>query len=352
MPQTNRDFRYQENQQYNSPEARDGSAQQQQFGGQNRGAQKPAQTIHIHIQSQPNSPYTQNGRYQDQYNRQNQFNRPNQSNRKGLGAENRNVYADRMPYTNNGEQVKLRRYQVHRPGIQKEFYDIEERVIVRPVGSALIELDAPTKKQDITEYQPTNGRNFNSNQQRQFNQKGYQPNGNQQSFNADPNGNQQSFNGDYDQNDGSQQYFAQPEYDQTATIYRVPDCGGGDDDDDEQTPVTPVNEYGPPEVTGGGGGGSVTPQTPQYHPTTFAPPNNYPSGGYPTTVRPWKPRPRPAYYPTYNPTTTVQGGYPTTVQGSYYPTTVQGSYYPTTVQGSYYPRTSPPQYPTTRKYFR
>lgn len=63
-----------------------------------------------------------------------------------------------MPYTNS-EQIKLRRYRVHRPGIRKQFYDVEERVIVRPVGSALIELDPPTKKQDITDHRNSNNNN-------------------------------------------------------------------------------------------------------------------------------------------------------------------------------------------------
>ncbi|KZC15054.1 hypothetical protein WN55_09356 [Dufourea novaeangliae] len=35
---------------------------------------------------------------------------------------------------------------VRRPAIQKQFYDIEERVIVRPAGSAVVELDHPTSK--------------------------------------------------------------------------------------------------------------------------------------------------------------------------------------------------------------
>jgi hypothetical protein len=35
---------------------------------------------------------------------------------------------------------------VRRPAIQKQFYDIEERVIVRPAGSALVELDEPISK--------------------------------------------------------------------------------------------------------------------------------------------------------------------------------------------------------------
>lgn len=37
-------------------------------------------------------------------------------------------------------------YQVRRPAIQKQFYDVEERVIVRPVGSAILELNEPTSK--------------------------------------------------------------------------------------------------------------------------------------------------------------------------------------------------------------
>lgn len=366
IPQTNRNFRYQTNQQYNSPDSRDGAAQQQQqqqFGG-NSGAQKPTQTIHIHIQREPNSPYTQsaNGQQQQQQtqgqfnNGQNQFNQQKQQfNRKGLTSANRNVYADRMPYTNNGEQVKLRQYRVHRPGVEKQFYDVEEHVIVRPAGSTLIEFDTPTKKEDITDYQQSSGgHNFNSNPQRQqFNRKGgYQPN----------NGNQQTFN---DQNDESQQYFAQPQFVQTAPVYRVPDCGGYDDDDEQTivTPVPPVNEYGPPTVTGSGGsqgsgvnviitesgsgvgtgvsgGGSGVGvgnrKTPQYHPTTFAPPtggNRFPpqSSGYPTTVIPLPPRP--TYYPSQTPSV---GG------GSY----GGGSY----GGGSYggYPQTVP-QYPLTRE---
>lgn len=311
-------FRYQTNQQYNSPDSTDGATvQQQQFDNGNRGAQKPAQTIHIHIQSQPNARYTQPSgvQYQDQYDRQNQFNR------KGVNANNRNAYAERMPYTNNGEQMKLRRYQVHRPGIQKEFYDVEERVIVRPAGSALIELETPAKKQDVTDYyQPYGGSSFNPNQQ----QKGYQPNTDDQTD---------------DQDDGQQ-----PEYDQSGVIYRVPDCGGYDDDDDQTTvtPNPPVNEYGPPSVgTGTNTGGKG--QRPQYHPTTFTPPTNPPAGQYPTTVQPLpaRPRPRPfypsyptypTYYPSYSPTTTVYGSYPT-------------------VPGSQ-PRPTTPQYPSRRKYLQ
>lgn len=42
--------------------------------------------------------------------------------------------------------VATRKFQVRRPAIQKQFYDIEERVIVRPAGSALLELDEPLSK--------------------------------------------------------------------------------------------------------------------------------------------------------------------------------------------------------------
>lgn len=35
---------------------------------------------------------------------------------------------------------------MRRPAIQKQFYDIEERVVVRPAGSAVVELDQPTSK--------------------------------------------------------------------------------------------------------------------------------------------------------------------------------------------------------------
>lgn len=35
---------------------------------------------------------------------------------------------------------------MRRPAIQKQFYDIEERVIIRPAGSAVVELYEPTSK--------------------------------------------------------------------------------------------------------------------------------------------------------------------------------------------------------------
>uniref|UniRef100_A0A182PS85 DUF4794 domain-containing protein n=1 Tax=Anopheles epiroticus TaxID=199890 RepID=A0A182PS85_9DIPT len=39
--------------------------------------------------------------------------------------------------------VRSRKFKVRRPAIQNQFYDIEERVIIRPVGSALVELEQP-----------------------------------------------------------------------------------------------------------------------------------------------------------------------------------------------------------------
>ncbi|XP_032680181.1 uncharacterized protein LOC116848335 [Odontomachus brunneus] len=42
--------------------------------------------------------------------------------------------------------VTSRKIEVRRPAIQKQFYDIEERVIIRPAGSAVVELDEPTSK--------------------------------------------------------------------------------------------------------------------------------------------------------------------------------------------------------------
>ncbi|XP_055545460.1 uncharacterized protein LOC129730284 [Wyeomyia smithii] len=53
-------------------------------------------------------------------------------------------------YSSNTESpihvIKSRKYKVRRPAIQNQFYDIEERVIVRPVGSALVELEHPISK--------------------------------------------------------------------------------------------------------------------------------------------------------------------------------------------------------------
>ncbi|XP_063224921.1 skin secretory protein xP2-like [Bacillus rossius redtenbacheri] len=42
--------------------------------------------------------------------------------------------------------VQTRRFEVRRPAIQKQFYDVEERVVVRPAGSALLELEEPLSK--------------------------------------------------------------------------------------------------------------------------------------------------------------------------------------------------------------
>nr|XP_034192424.1 uncharacterized protein LOC117609817 [Osmia lignaria] len=42
--------------------------------------------------------------------------------------------------------VSTRKFEVRRPAIQKQFFDIEERVVVRPAGSAVLELDQPTSK--------------------------------------------------------------------------------------------------------------------------------------------------------------------------------------------------------------
>lgn len=42
--------------------------------------------------------------------------------------------------------IKTRKYEIRRPAIQKQFYDIEERIVVRPAGSALVELEQPLSK--------------------------------------------------------------------------------------------------------------------------------------------------------------------------------------------------------------
>lgn len=289
IPQTNRIYRYRSNEQYNAP--RSGQLQQ---SDDSQGAQPPTQNIHIRIQSRPAEPQSARSQYRDQYNdqyRDQQYN-PSQMERNVQILNDRrggNNYARNMPYTNNGEQTKLRRYQIHRPGIQKEFYDVEERTIVRPAGTALIELDPPTKKQDITNYEPQQ-----FDQQRQYGQGG----------------------GQGGQGGG-----------------QIPDCGYG--------PQTPVYEYGPPSI-------GTPQQTPQYHPTTFLPPTN----SYPTTRR-TNSQPTYPTYPSYPTTTsgsyptTTSGYYPTTI-GSY-PTTI-GSSYPTTT-GSY-PTTVIPAYTTNDQSFQ
>lgn len=251
-----------------------------------------------------------NQRFQGSQNQQ-YYSQPAQApynNQYNFNGQNNRQYAGSMPYTNNGEQVKLRRYQIYRPGIKKEFYDIEERTIVRPAGSALIELDPPTKKQDVTNYEPY-GKNYGANNE-QFNSKGYKPN---------------QFGGSNAQNE---QFYV--------PIQGIPDCGG-------YGGQTPVYEYGPPSTFDG-------PQT-TYHPTTFHPPTT------PTPQRPQTPPQRPQTppqqpeqpqqpqtptYPTYTPTTTPQRPtyptYPTTT------TTTQRPTYPT------YPTTTSTQTPTYPTY--
>lgn len=171
-----------------------------------------------------------NRKYPDERRQDQQYNFQNQYSGNGRGQNNPNVYADRNPHKSNGEQVKLRRYQIHRPGIKKEFYDVEERVIVRPVGSALIELDPPSKKQDITNYRSGS----------------YAP---AQAFRSNNN----------NQYDSSQSHNPNEQYFSTGT----PDCGGYF----EQSPVYSDR---------------------QYHPTTFAP-STTTSTPYPTTVYPTTP---------------------------------------------------------------
>lgn len=43
--------------------------------------------------------------------------------------------------------VSTRKVKVRRPALRKEFYDIEHRVIVRPAGSATLELSQPISKE-------------------------------------------------------------------------------------------------------------------------------------------------------------------------------------------------------------
>lgn len=300
VPQTSQIFRYQQynnapRQQYNNaPQSND-----RQFNGQNSYRNSQGRT-----RLEPQNSQYGSSQYQDQNNGYNQ----NQYDDNFQGQNNRRVYAGGMPYTNNGEQVKLRRYRIHRPGIKKEFYDVEERTIIRPAGSALIELDPPSKKQDITDYQPYRG-NLEFSQGQFNSQKGGRPfqggstkggrnnNGNIGGFGGQNGQNgQNGLNGQNGQNfngpNDNVQYFIVD--DQSGFGGQVPDCGYGGQ--------VPVNEYGPPATNFG----NNQPQTPQYHPTTFAPPTN----GYPTTT---------SSYPTST------GSYPTTA--GTYPTT---SSYPTT----------------------
>ncbi|XP_052863484.1 uncharacterized protein LOC128270120 [Anopheles cruzii] len=48
-----------------------------------------------------------------------------------------------VPEVKHVPVVRSRKFKVRRPAIQNQFYDIEERVIIRPVGSALVELEQP-----------------------------------------------------------------------------------------------------------------------------------------------------------------------------------------------------------------
>lgn len=205
VPQTNRIYRYQlANQQPAELNQYDANGSARSFEGKRRQNQ--------------------------QYYSQNQYNNNFQ------GQNNRNE----NPYMNNEEKVKLRRYQVHRPGIRKEFYDVEERVIVRPVGSALIELDPPTKKQYITNYRPNDNSYTSSNGPL-----------NSQSFRS----NNQIHHNPQTQND---QYFSN-----TDCLY------GGQ---------APVYDHSPPATN------FNSPGT-QFHPTTFAPTTTTSTTAvYPTSV--------------------------------------------------------------------
>lgn len=42
--------------------------------------------------------------------------------------------------------LKAKKYEVRHPAIQKEFYDIEERVVIKPAGTLVVELDHPVAK--------------------------------------------------------------------------------------------------------------------------------------------------------------------------------------------------------------
>ncbi|XP_034655281.1 probable serine/threonine-protein kinase yakA [Drosophila subobscura] len=42
--------------------------------------------------------------------------------------------------------LKAKKYEVRHPAIQKEFYDIEERVLIKPAGTLVVELDHPVAK--------------------------------------------------------------------------------------------------------------------------------------------------------------------------------------------------------------
>lgn len=233
-------------------------------------------------------PQTQNGQYNQGFNTFGQ-------------QQQRPAYAGGMPYTSNGEQVKTRRYQIHRPGIQKEFYDVEERVIVRPVGSALIELDPPFKKVAKNEVAPNRpyGQNYAS-EYGQYNSRGFSPRHGQ--FDGNRNQYAPSQNNQADRNG---QYFSHPGHLAQNCDYFV-------------TAQTPIYEYGTPATTFGPSSYTPTqtygPTTPgAYHPTTFAPSTTtgqYPTenGQYPSTSVQTTTNEYPST--TYSPTSS--GEYPTT----------------------------------------
>ncbi|XP_014259158.1 uncharacterized protein LOC106672328 [Cimex lectularius] len=43
-------------------------------------------------------------------------------------------------------KVSTRKFEIRRPAIEKQFYDIEERIVVRPAGKAVVELEQPVSK--------------------------------------------------------------------------------------------------------------------------------------------------------------------------------------------------------------
>lgn len=50
--------------------------------------------------------------------------------------------------------VSTRKVKVRRPALRKDFYDIEHRVIVRPAGSATLELSQPISKEQQVSLSP------------------------------------------------------------------------------------------------------------------------------------------------------------------------------------------------------
>lgn len=53
--------------------------------------------------------------------------------------------------------IATAKLEVRRPAIQKKFYDIEHRTVVRPVGSAVVELDQPVAQKYITPFIDSSG---------------------------------------------------------------------------------------------------------------------------------------------------------------------------------------------------